>query len=74
MALYSLATVHLDSGITYTGTGGTKMARTYSSKSLLATYQFPMSPPGTHARETDSQPAIVIQLFLFVFIIDVIDR
>jgi hypothetical protein len=74
MALDSSATVHLDSGSTYTGTGGTKMAKTYNSKSLLATYQYPMSPPGTHARETDSQPAIVIQMFLVVLMIDVIDR
>jgi hypothetical protein len=49
------------------------MAKTYSSKSLLATYQYPMSPPGTHARETDSQPAIVIQMVLVVLIVDVID-
>jgi len=60
MALHSSATVHLDSEDTYTGTGGTKMAKTYSSKSLLAAYQYPMSPPETHARETDSLPAIVI--------------
>jgi hypothetical protein len=49
------------------------MAKTYNSKSLLATYQFPISPPGTHARETDSQPAIMIQMFLVVLIVDVID-
>jgi hypothetical protein len=73
MALHSSARVHHSSERTYTGTGGTKMAKTYSSRSLLATYQFPMSPPGTHARETDSQPAIVIFLFLGVLIVDVVD-
>jgi hypothetical protein len=50
------------------------MAKTYNSKSLLATYQSPILPPGSHARETDSQPAIVIQLFLGVLMIEVIDR
>jgi hypothetical protein len=49
------------------------MAKTYNSKSLLATYQYPVSPPGTHARETDSQPAIVIQMVLVVLMTDVID-
>ena len=58
---------------TYTGTGGTKTARTYNSKSLLATYQYQVLPPGTHARETDSQPAIVIVLYLVVLIFDEVD-